>query len=65
LVHAGLWTPSLGKDYSMLWDLRTRCDYGALARATEREATDAVAAAERILRAVSALDPETFPLALV
>ena len=62
LVHAGHWPSSLGADYNKLYKLREVADYGVLKHAEHDEAAGAVAAAERILRAVHESNPSLFPL---
>ena len=58
LVKAGKWPASLGQDYDFLLSLREIGDYGGIARVTVAAATDALAAAQRILDAVISVCPE-------
>ena len=52
LVLAGVWTRELGADYSFLHRLRKAGDYGGQMHVSEKSASEAVEAAERILTAV-------------
>jgi uncharacterized protein (UPF0332 family) len=60
LVNAGLWTVERGRDFSALQELRSIGDYGGGRHVPPAGAKEAIAAAERILRAVNAIDPEAF-----
>ena len=46
--------------YSMLAEMRGTGDYGTLDHVSDKEARDAVQAADDILRAVAAVSPEDF-----
>ncbi len=54
LVHEGRWDPSLGADFSFLKSLRATGDYGSVIRVAANESAQAIAAARRIVEAVSA-----------
>lgn len=58
LVRTGKWSASLGQDYDFLLSLREIGDYGGIARVSVEAATDALAAAQRILNAVNSMCPE-------
>ena len=60
LVKTGKWPVDRGKDYSYLIRLRSTGDYGGGIHVSQDEAIEAVAIAERILQAVSDVDPQEF-----
>lgn len=62
LVHAGHWSPRLGSDYSSLMELRMVGDYGGFNHISEKNALNAIEAAQRILQAVHQAHPDLFPL---
>lgn len=55
LVHAGLWSTALGRDYRLLATLRTLGDYGGDRHVAADEIDDAITAAGRIVAAVREL----------
>jgi uncharacterized protein (UPF0332 family) len=57
LVKAGIWSRELGEKYSMLAEMRGTGDYGTLEHVSDKEARNAVQAADDILRAVASLHP--------
>jgi uncharacterized protein (UPF0332 family) len=61
-VNTGVWPAERGRDFSLLRGLRKRGDYVVLEIISTKEAAEAVAAAERLLKAVSELDPASFSL---
>jgi uncharacterized protein (UPF0332 family) len=61
LVKAGRWSAELGRDYSFCLDLRGVGDYGSDVRVDAKQATDAIAAARRILLAIHEELPIDFP----
>jgi uncharacterized protein (UPF0332 family) len=61
LVKAGRWSADLGRDYSFCLDLRGVGDYGSDVRIDAKQATDAIAAARRILLAIHQVLPIDFP----
>ena len=60
LVHAGHWNADLGADFSFLRSLRTTGDYGSVFRVSQSESRQAIAAARRIVEAVSASRRDRF-----
>jgi uncharacterized protein (UPF0332 family) len=60
LIKAGRWSIERGEDYSLLLKLRDTGDYGGGIHVSHEEATEAVAAARRILHAVQDTSPEPF-----
>lgn len=62
LVNTGLWPKSLGSDYGSLLDARDIADYGVEKQVTQEKAAEAIAAAERIIQAVSKSHPDLFKL---
>jgi len=62
LVHKGRWDKELGALYTDLHKLRNIGDYGDVRHVSSREASDAVAAADRVLCAVHNAYPDIFPL---
>jgi uncharacterized protein (UPF0332 family) len=62
LVKTGRWPVLLGRAFSRLNDLRDVGHYGGSKHVTGAEAENAIAMAEKILRAVAALHPEVFGL---
>ncbi|HEY3359346.1 MAG TPA: HEPN domain-containing protein [Polyangia bacterium] len=60
LVRGEHWPPATGADYTALQALRTTGDYGGKLHVRERDAAEAVAAAERILEAVRVRHPNDF-----
>lgn len=58
LVNTGRWDVGRGEDYSMLLATREIADYGGMRTTTRDEAEMAIAAAERILKAVQEEHPE-------
>ena len=58
LVNTGRWDVARGEDYSMLMAARQIADYGGMRTTTREEAEIAIAAAERILKAVGEEHPE-------
>lgn len=62
LVHTGRWTNELGAEYDKLLALREIADYGVVINATLEEATEALASAERIIKAVHQEKPDLFVL---
>jgi uncharacterized protein (UPF0332 family) len=61
LVKTGRWSADLGRDYSFCLDVRGVGDYGSEVRVDKTQATDAVAAARRILLAIHDALPTHFP----
>lgn len=62
LVHTGRWTNELGAEYDKLLALREIADYGVVKNATLEEATEALASAERIVKAVHEEKPDLFKI---
>jgi len=62
LVNTNRWPLQLGADFSSLQTLRQIGDYGGHAHVSVKDAEQAVDAASRIIKAVSAEKPEFFPL---
>ena len=60
LVKTGLWPKELGAEYSVLVELRSLSDYGALEQVSGQEACDATEAATDILTAVARAHPSVF-----
>jgi uncharacterized protein (UPF0332 family) len=60
LVKSGRWAQTLGQDYSLLRGLRQTGDYGGGMHVAMAEAEDAILAAERIVKAVHASNPDLF-----
>ena len=61
LVKPGLWAKSLGADYDELLERRQIGDYGSFLHVSAQDATDAISAAERIMKAVHQIYPDNFP----
>jgi uncharacterized protein (UPF0332 family) len=61
LVKTDRWSANLGHDFDFCVRLRGLGDYGTELRVTTAEATDAIAAARRILAAVRSVLPSGFP----
>lgn len=57
LVKSGIWPRELGEKYSMLAEMRGTGDYGTLDHISDKEARDAVQAADDVLLAVARLHP--------
>jgi len=62
LVKPGLWSKTLGADYDELLERRQTGDYGSFLHVSVQDASDSLSAAERILKAVHEVDPDTFPM---
>ncbi len=60
LVKAGLWSETLGEDYTYLRETRETGDYGGAVHVTRDEADSAIQAAERILTKVRAQKRDAF-----
>lgn len=58
LVKAGRWPAERGEDYSFLLRLRETGDYGGGRHVTEEQATEAIAAAKRIIDVIERSHPE-------
>src|SRR6266705_6497112 len=52
LVKTGRWPVERGKDYSLLFELRSTGEYGGADHVSDEDAADALEAARRILQAV-------------
>jgi uncharacterized protein (UPF0332 family) len=58
LVKSGRWSAERGKDYAHLFELRSTGDYGGALHVSDKEATEAVEAARRILQTVQDANPD-------
>lgn len=61
LVKVGRWSTDLGRDYSFCAEARGVGDYGTDVRMDAGQAAEALEASERILQAVRAALPASFP----
>lgn len=57
LIKMGEWSPSLGRDFDFLLEMRDVGDYGGVTRVTSDDAADACACAQRLLAAVAESAP--------
>jgi uncharacterized protein (UPF0332 family) len=62
LVKTGRWSADLGRDFSFCLDVRGVGDYGSEVRVDVSQATEATAAARRILVAIRGVLPDEFPV---
>jgi len=60
LVQTERWTVEMGRDFSVLMDLRSTADYGGPVRMDQKTAEEAAEIAERILRAIKQENPDNF-----
>lgn len=61
LVKTGRWPVERGKEYSLLFGLRSTGDYGGAEHVSDEEAREALEAARRILQVVHDASPQDFP----